>query len=138
MLVKIAPENASLLLIVSIVAAFVSIIGAGLIITGYVPTPVTQQTPHTGSVDITVSENDEIKFQVTSIGDVDAYIIEKPNGDRSRLVRQGDSIAFNVEDGSYLIYTRINGVERLHQSVHPTVDDIDVSEHKGYSGGNRV
>lgn len=135
---KIAPENASLLLVVSIIAAFVSIIGSGLILTGYIPTTITEQSPHSGSVDITVSDNDEIKFQVTSIGSVDAYIIEDPNGDRERLVRKADSIAFNIEDGTYLVYTKINGVERLHQTIRPKVGDIDVSEHKGYSGGNRV
>lgn len=135
---KLAPENASLLLIVSLIATFTAIIGTGLIVTGYVSVPVTEQTPHTGSVDITVSDNDEIKFQVTSIGDVDTYIVEKPNGDRTRLVRQGDSVAFNVQDGSYLVYTKINGVERLHQSIHPSVSDIDVSEHTGHPDGDII
>jgi hypothetical protein len=128
--VKLAPDEASVLLIISLLATFITIGICVVLVTGVVPLgDLNQDTPHTGSIDISVSENDEVKFEVTAMGNVDRFIIREPDGSKTSLVREGDSVAYNVEDGTYSVFTKINGKESLHQTVYPSIPDIDVSEH---------
>lgn len=136
---KLAPDEASVLLVIALVATFFMIGLSFILVTGFISLgDINQKTPHTGSIDISVSENDEIKFEVTAMGNVDRYIIREPNGTKTSLVRTGDSVAYNIDDGTYSVFTRINGEEKLHQTVYPSVPDIDVSEHSRNPDGKHV
>lgn len=133
---KLAPEDASILLIVSLISTFLLITFSFLVVGGYVPM-INQEKPNNGYIHTSTSDTGEVEFEVVDIGNIDQYEIETPNGKTSYLKSTGDKIAYS-EDGVYKVYVHQNGYKELQQTVNPNSTDIDPSQYEYENEGKFI
>jgi len=135
---EIAPDNLTVLSVLSIVVALITpIFVVSLMYTGFIT--IGDDIPDSGSIDVAVSQqNEEVRFKVVSLGDSDYYVIEEPSGKSHRLESPDDFVGLEVEDGVYSIVAVYGDTRRVHQTVNPSVDNIEITQNQRGGDGELI
>lgn len=118
---ELAPDNASILLIVSIASAIIAISLLGFIVTGQIPINSQDSVDTSKStIGIEVNQNEnEVRFNVQTLGQVDKYIISEPDGTEHELTERDDEVVLETNDGVYTVTQVVDDKKSIYTTINP-------------------
>lgn len=118
---ELAPDNASVLLIVSIVSAIIAIGLLGFIVTGQIPINSQDSidtSKSTMGIEVNQNEN-EVRFKVQTLSQVDQYVITEPDGTEHKLTERDDEVVLETNDGIYTVTQVVGDRKSIYTTVNP-------------------